>query len=924
MSNEVDAADDESDEGDGESPSAGSAASDGEEADARESDGEEKDDGDEKNHGDEENDGDEKDDGEPLLPRGNPLRIARGAFITIAGLLAGLAFLILPTTPRGGVPSVGLASLVVVFGLLDLVGSFGDPDERVASSTGVEELLAPGGLLLTGLAITWATLRCAVAGIEVHLGGVVLTPVHYAAVLAPLGFVGALVGAGLSLTKLGVLGDDRPLHRRHGLWLLAIATILYLPMLGSYSLVDPWETHYGEVAREILARQDWVSLWWAQEDWFWSKPILGFWIQAIGMVVFGVRYEPGQMMSGVAEGHLPFPEWAVRMPIFLMTLGATYLLYKAVARVFGRRAGLLGGLVLTTMPQWFFLAHQTMTDMPFVATMAGAIALVLLAQREDENRLVRVYEIGFGPFSLRVSAYHLVVGAILLTAVPQILYLLSKNVALNLDPRWGLRSPPVVLVKDSFMSGSPGNCGLPGNSGCDQVFPSLTSFQPAVQAFLWTQALALLLYMNWGERRAQRLYYLGAWYLAALSTMAKGPAGIVIPVACVLLHLVVTGRWKSLLEMEITSGLCVVAAVALPWFVAMYARHGEPFLDRLLFHDMYKRAFEHVHDTNQGEDVSFRYFLWQLGYATFPWIGVVPLGVASWLRRREEASGEPLDEGERAKQSTSAFLLLWVLLGFAMFSLIQTKFHHYIFPIVPALAMLVGIALDELFTRHARATSSFRDRYERAAFGIATALGAMLVILVGRDMAHRRVDQPADARFIHLFTYNYEREWPASLDYTKHFWIASFVCAGALALVSILPIRRLATILFTALACAFTAWTLDVYFVETAAHWGQRETVVAYYRESQRVPGPIISYEQNWKGENFYMGNHIAAFPSSGQPFKNYIAELRRKKVKTFYFFVIPGRVGSLKSELGYVVELATLTELSLNNKFVLVRATLD
>lgn len=55
-------------------------------------------------------------------------------------------------------------------------------------------------------------------------------------------------------------GLERPLFRRHGFWVLAIGATLYLPALGVFSVWDPWETHYGEVAREILARNDWISL----------------------------------------------------------------------------------------------------------------------------------------------------------------------------------------------------------------------------------------------------------------------------------------------------------------------------------------------------------------------------------------------------------------------------------------------------------------------------------------------------------------------------------------------------------------------------------------------------------------------------------------------------------------------------------------
>ena len=49
-------------------------------------------------------------------------------------------------------------------------------------------------------------------------------------------------------------------------------------------------------SREILARDDWISLWWAQDGWFWSKPVLDMWIQAIAMATLGVHYQPDKML----------------------------------------------------------------------------------------------------------------------------------------------------------------------------------------------------------------------------------------------------------------------------------------------------------------------------------------------------------------------------------------------------------------------------------------------------------------------------------------------------------------------------------------------------------------------------------------------------------------------------------------------------
>ena len=137
----------------------------------------------------------------------------------------------------------------------------------------------------------------------------------------------------------------------------------------------------------------------------------------------------------------------------LFALGAMYFLYKGVATVFGRRAGLIGALVLATMPDWYFLAHQSMTDMPCVAAFTAAMGLVLIGVHTSDEKVARVYEVKIGKTTWRLSAWHLVFGSILVTALPQILYLFSRNLELvlhgsgphGLRPHW-----------DEFTSGSRG------------------------------------------------------------------------------------------------------------------------------------------------------------------------------------------------------------------------------------------------------------------------------------------------------------------------------------------------------------------------------------------------------------------------------------------------------------------------------------
>ena len=225
--------------------------------------------------------------------------------------------------------------------------------------------------------------------------------------------------------------------------------MLYVPLLGSYSLSDPWETHYGEVAREMLARDDWISTWWAQDGWFWSKPVLDFWIQAMDFSLLGVKYMPDQMLGAASRGLFPQPEWAARMPVFLLTLAGAYALYRSIARMFGRRTGFVAALVLSTMPYWYLISHQTMTDMPYVGPLTTAMALVLLGFVTDpERRRRNLTEIRIGKRVFRVSALHLVFFVVILSALPQILYLASRNLTLHLRPGMtGLPLPPGRVLR---------------------------------------------------------------------------------------------------------------------------------------------------------------------------------------------------------------------------------------------------------------------------------------------------------------------------------------------------------------------------------------------------------------------------------------------------------------------------------------------
>ncbi len=488
--------------------------------------------------------------------------------------------------------------------------------------------------------------------------------------------------------------------------------------------------------------------------------------------------------------------------------------------------------------------------------------------------------------------------------------------------------------------------------------------------------------------------------------MGKGPAGFGLPMLVTFTYLCASRPGEELLarlkrvvrelaQFEIVSGLLVIFAVAIPWYVAMYVRHGSPFTDRLIFHDMFNRAFNHVHDTNEGDDTSFRFYLWQLGYALFPWTGLAPLGLLWWLR----GGTSKLD---KERSDASVLLCMWFVFAFALFSFMGTKFHHYIFPAVPPVAMLIGVLLDDMLGKNvpakglslgaylavltagacmmvlgvarllpgsilgskpdgkladpslplgvvlivgglgltfaavrlfstpgdapegAQAGATTEDAHASRMMGAGAVAGVLLLVLIGRDLIIKpeNADQPGAIRLLQLFTYNYRRAWPESLDFSAALTgFAALAAIIGLAL-AVRTVRRHAVVAMCVAGFVWAIWGIDVYMEKTAQHWGQHEMIEAYYADRQSPDQILVAYQMNWKGENFYTGNHIPAFVSTGSTFTTWLKKKKDDGAKVMYFITEHGRIGGLKGEVA-AKSYREVTDKTLCNKFILVRAEL-
>jgi 4-amino-4-deoxy-L-arabinose transferase-like glycosyltransferase len=875
-------------------------------------------------------------------PRGN---YRLGAPLLVVGSLATFFMMCLdeqlPCGPLWG----GLTTLLAGCGVLELFGLLrARPDD--ASLTGLVFAPKPGEPL-------WMAPR-------------VTLPAALAAFAIGAPIAGAdLIAAPITLALLILLV---PALRRPALFVFVVASLLLLPMLGSFGLWDPWETHYGEVAREILARDDWITLWWAQDEWFRSKPILIFWIEALSWGALGVPF---------GSDSDPNPEWAIRLPHYALTMCALLSCYAAMARVFGQRVAVIGSLVLATTPYFFLIAHQAITDMPFVTTMTVALALFAIAM-EAGDETPRRYKLG----PLLVSWHNLVLLAFVVVALPQALYLISRNVTFIVDDMgfWP--------HGDQFLYGSAGNADVPGNPVPSTRTPYLGAlwYQPFAQGLLWLLGLWPLVRAITREQRISGLAMFGFYLFCSLSWMAKGIPGFALPALIAGTYLLATGRLGLLGagRLRVGMGLLTIAVTGLPWYVAMYGRLGPFFTDRLLIHDHINRLAQGVH----GDTGSIQYFLAQLGYGAFPWVALMPLGFAAWLYLTPETEAE----GGGAQKRTALLLAIWAACAFVLFNAMITKFHHYIFPAVPPLALLVGLVLDRVLGEReqegaapawlsvllctlapaflvlgvaglygdvrgvvpedvvdqARRASwvvdnpwetsvcvllitiglalcffAARGLRERGAPPLALSVGLIaasaLLAFVGRDFSWVTSEHPTGSeRLIQLFIYNYGRPFPEHLDYRPILAGFALVSCAALVVAALPRLRTLGVYGLLATAFWFSAWALNLYMIDLSPHWGQRELVKRYYEKRSGPNEPLIAWQMNWKGENIYSGNRVHVFVQLDNKAMN--GWMDKHGGTTAYFLLEHSRLSSFKRMMGRrsVDELSTARE---NNKFVLVRS---
>jgi 4-amino-4-deoxy-L-arabinose transferase-like glycosyltransferase len=149
-------------------------------------------------------------------------------------------------------------------------------------------------------------------------------------------------------------------------WLVAVVLAVWFLTLNIRHLLPSDEGRYAEIAREMFASGDWVTIRYNGLKYF-EKPPFHLWMTALAYQAFGIG------------------DWQARLWVAISGAAGLLLTMWAARRWYGDRVSWFTGLALLAAPTWNIGSHFNSLDMGVSGALAGVLAGFLLAQHPQAS-----------------------------------------------------------------------------------------------------------------------------------------------------------------------------------------------------------------------------------------------------------------------------------------------------------------------------------------------------------------------------------------------------------------------------------------------------------------------------------------------------------------------------------------------------------
>ena len=149
--------------------------------------------------------------------------------------------------------------------------------------------------------------------------------------------------------------------------LVALGFVLFMLFAQTIPIIDGDSAFYATMAKNIVKSGDWMTLKFVNSNDIIDKPPLTMWLMAISFKLFGIN------------------EFALSLWHSLFAIGCVLLTYFMGKELFGRRGGLLAGLILMLSGQFFYITRTPMIDIPLTFFITSAFYCIFKLNKTGNN-----------------------------------------------------------------------------------------------------------------------------------------------------------------------------------------------------------------------------------------------------------------------------------------------------------------------------------------------------------------------------------------------------------------------------------------------------------------------------------------------------------------------------------------------------------
>jgi len=253
---------------------------------------------------------------------------------------------------------------------------------------------------------------------------------------------------------------------------------------------------------------------------------------------------------------------------------------------------------------------------------------------------------------------------------------------------------------------------------CEQFFSTTTSAHFDTILAFWTTLALLLFYIGYTRPKKGKQYMFGAYAAMGAALLTKGPVGLVVPLASMLLFVLARKEFGRIKDLHVGKGLLIAVSIMAAWLIPACMLGGEAYTQNILFQQTFGRTV----DSFAHKGPLYYYFL---GFPVdfLPWSLFVPAAAVYFWKYR-------------SLNKDILLPLVWFVFTFTMFTLVSGKRNLYLLPLYPAAAILMAkfftdfVRSDEVFAEFSRSKLFLIPCYFIA--GVLPAAGvAGIVMLIG-------------------------------------------------------------------------------------------------------------------------------------------------------------------------------------------------